>query len=455
MPEPREQMVQRLAQTVAREGGRVYYVGGFVRDRLLGRENKDIDVEVHGVTPAQLEAILDTLGHRMQIGESFGVYALKGYDVDIAMPRCENATGRGHKDFAISVDPFIGTKKAATRRDFTINAMMEDVLTGEIVDHFGGQEDLKNGLIRHVNDLSFAEDPLRVLRGAQFAARFRFAIAPETIALCRTMDLSALSRERIEGEMKKALLKAEEPSIFWNEMRRMNQLSHWFPELEALIGLEQSPKFHPEGDVWTHTLCVLDKAALLRHRAVQPFPFMMSALCHDIGKAVTSEEIDGVIHAYKHEVEGLPLVEQLLTRLTGEKKLIAYVLNMVENHMRPNTMARHQSSLKATNHLFDDSLEPLDLILLAMADAQGTGTYVPDHSSEAFLLERLDKYRGLMQKPAVMGRDLIEAGLKPDSTFTDLLAYAHKLHLAGVPKELALRQTLSYARQLKAQNADS
>lgn len=449
MPETREQMVHRLAQTVAREGGRVYYVGGFVRDRLLGRDNKDIDIEVHGVTPAQLEGILDGMGKRMQIGESFGVYALKGYDVDIAMPRCENATGRGHKDFAVSVDPFIGTKKAATRRDFTINAMMEDVLSGEIVDHFGGQEDLKDGLIRHVNDASFVEDPLRVLRGAQFAARFGFVIAPETKALCRTMDLSALSRERIEGEMKKALLKAEKPSIFWQEMREMNQLSFWFAELEALIGLAQSPKFHPEGDVWTHTMCVLDSAAELRHRAAQPFAFMMAALCHDIGKAVTSEEIDGVIHAYKHEVEGLPLVEALLTRLTGEKKLISYVLNQVENHMRPNTMARHQSSQKATNHLFDDSEEPADLILLAMADARGTGTYVPDDSSEAFLLERLASYRQLMKQPAVMGRDLIEAGLKPDSTFTELLAYAHKLHLAGVPKELALRQTLSYARTLK------
>lgn len=452
MPQTNEAMVQRLAQSVAREGGRVYYVGGFVRDRLLGRENKDIDVEVHGVTPAQLEAILDTLGQRMQIGESFGVYALKGHDVDIAMPRRENATGRGHRDFAISVDPFIGTRKAAMRRDFTINAMMEDVLTGEIVDPFDGREDLQNGVIRHVSDASFAEDPLRVLRGAQFAARFHFTIAPETIQLCRTMDLSALSRERVEGEMKKALLKSDEPSIFWNAMREMNQLSCWFPELEALIGLEQSPKFHPEGDVWTHTLCVTDRAAALRHRAAQPFPFMMSALCHDIGKAVTTEEIDGVIHAYRHEEEGLPLAERLLHRLTGEKKLIAYVLNMVENHMRPNTMARHQSSFKATNHLFDDSLEPADLILLAMADAQGTGTYVPGHSSEAFLFERLAAYRELMEKPAVMGRDLIEAGLKPDSRFAELLAYAHKLHLAAVPKEAALKQTLSYARTLPANN---
>ena len=142
-------MARTLAELVAAKGGRVYYVGGFVRDRLLGIENKDVDVEVHGITPETLEAILDGLGTRLEMGSSFGVYGLKGWDLDIAMPRQEEATGRGHKDFKVLVSPFIGTRKAAMRRDFTINAMMEDVLTGEVIDHFGGREDLKNGCLRH------------------------------------------------------------------------------------------------------------------------------------------------------------------------------------------------------------------------------------------------------------------------------------------------------------------
>ena len=186
-----KEMARRVAEQVARRGGRTFYVGGFVRDALLQRDNKDVDIEVHGITPACLKEILDSLGQRLTIGESFGIFNLKGYDLDIAMPRKEEARGSGHRDFDIFVDPFIGTEAACRRRDFTFNALMQDVLTGEIVDHFGGAEDLEKGILRHVNDVSFAEDPLRVLRAAQFAARFEFTVAEETVALCSRMQLSA------------------------------------------------------------------------------------------------------------------------------------------------------------------------------------------------------------------------------------------------------------------------
>ena len=175
------QMARRLAEEAASLGGRAYFVGGHVRDHLLGKINTDLDIEVHGLTPTQLEALLDSLGERLTIGESFGIYNLKGYSLDIAMPRKETLRGRGHRDFDIFVDPFIGTEGAARRRDFTVNALMMDVLTGEIVDPYGRQEDLKAGVLRHVCDETFPEDPLRVLRGAQFAARFGFNMAPETI----------------------------------------------------------------------------------------------------------------------------------------------------------------------------------------------------------------------------------------------------------------------------------
>ena len=144
-------MAEKIAACVADKGGRTFLVGGYVRDLLMGKHSKDIDIEIHGVQPKELENILDGLGSRTEMGASFGVYGLRGYDIDIAMPRQEEATGRGHKDFKIYVDPFLGTYKAAMRRDFTINAMMQDVLTGEIIDHFGGQEDLKKGVLRHVN----------------------------------------------------------------------------------------------------------------------------------------------------------------------------------------------------------------------------------------------------------------------------------------------------------------
>lgn len=442
-------MARRIAEKAAERGGRSFYVGGFVRDRLMGRENKDIDMEIHGLAPDEVAGILDSLGQRLDIGRSFGIFGLKGYSVDIAMPRKEKLRGIGHRDFEVTVDPFIGTEKAAVRRDFTINALMQDVLTGEIVDHFGGQEDLKRGILRHVSDESFGEDPLRVLRAAQFAARFEFDVAEETVEICRGMQLQALSRERIEGELKKALLKAEKPSVFFETLRRMGQLSVWFPEMEALIDVPQSPKHHAEGDVWTHTMMVIDAAAGLREECANPMALMLAAAAHDFGKAVTTEAINGEIHAYGHEEKGLPIAERFLSRITNEKKLIELTLNLIAHHMRPNTAAGAGSSIKSTNRMFDEAIDPEALMLLAMSDERGQIKSYPSVPSEEFLRARLKIYREHMARPAVMGRDLIEAGLAPGGDFTEILSYAHKLRLAGVEKESALKQTLSYAKKLR------
>jgi len=442
-------MAWEVARLVAEKGGRTFYVGGFVRDALIHKENKDVDIEVHGITPKCLESILDTLGQRMTIGESFGIFGLKGYSLDIAMPRKEEARGQGHKDFDIFVDPFIGTEAAARRRDFTFNALMQDVLTGEIVDHFGGVADLHDGVLRHVNDQSFAEDPLRVLRAAQFAARFGFRVAEETVLLCSRMELAHLPRERIEGELKKALLKAERPSIFFEVLRQMDQLDHWFPEVKALIGVKQNPVYHSEGDVWKHTMMVLDEAAKLRDRAANPYWFMLAAVTHDFGKAVSTEEQDGVLHSYHHEIQGLPLAEAFLRRITWETKLIEYVLNLTEQHMKPNTVAGARSAKKVTTRMYDKSVDPEGLICLALADDRGRITQAPATDHEAFLYERLEVFKELMARPYVMGRDLIEAGLKPGVEFTEILEYAHKLRLAGIPKENALKQTLAYAWKMQ------
>ena len=440
-------MARRIAQEVALQGGRTFYVGGFVRDRLRGVENKDVDIEVHGVTPAQLEAILSALGECITMGASFGVFGLRHYELDIAMPRSESATGRGHKDFAVFVDPFLGVRKAAQRRDFTINALMEDVLTGEVIDSFGGAADLQSGVIRHVNDASFAEDPLRVLRAAQFAARFEFAIAPETVALCREMDVSTLSRERVMGELSKALLKAKRPSVFFEALRTMDKLSDWFPELEALIGVEQDPVHHPEGDVWTHTMLVLDAAARLRAQANAPAGFMLSALCHDLGKATAFQRVDGRIHAYGHETEGVPLAERFVKRLTDEKKLRAYVVSMVELHMRPNMLVANRAGDKAYMKVFDRSADAADLLLLARADHQGRTVAAPYARTESILAEKYALYRARMDAPGVRGTDLMEAGMSPGPAFREALELAHKLQLSGVAREEALRQVLGMQRR--------
>ena len=436
-----------IASLVEQSGGRTFYVGGFVRDKMLGIRGNDVDIEVHGVAPDVLWNILQQVGEPLAYGSSFGIYSLKGESVDIAMPRREHATGKGHRDFEISVDPFLGVAEAARRRDFTMNALMQDVLTGEVVDPFGGQDDLKNGVIRHIDAKTFVEDPLRVLRAAQFASRFGFSVADETVKLCRNIDISALSRERVEDELKKALLKGGKPSVFFEVLRSMDQLNVWFPELEALIGLEQDPKFHPEGDVWIHTMEVLDRAAEYCGDVSNPYAFMLLALTHDLGKIDTTEVVGGRIHAYGHETLGQPRVEQFLRRITAETEVIDYVLNMVPLHMKPNLVAYAKSSVKSTNHMFDEAVAPRDLIYFAMSDKPVLSGDDPFTGDSDFLFERYDVYCRTMAAPYVMGQDLIDAGLEPGPHFAQLLEYAHKLRLAGIDKETALKQVVGMGRK--------
>ena len=438
------EMANRIARAAAAAGGTTYYAGGFVRDRLRHEDNKDIDIEVHGIAPKKLEEILDTLGERISIGESFGIYSLKGYSLDIAMPRKEACRGRGHRDFDTFVDPDLGTYLAAQRRDFTINALLQNVLTGEIVDHFGGIRDLEAGVIRHVNDQSFAEDPLRVLRAAQFAARFEYAVADETAALCSRMDLSGLPRERVMGELEKALLKAGKPSIFFETLRRMGQLTLWFPELEKTIGVMQTARHHAEGDVWTHTMMVLDVAAGYQAGVGNPLGFMLSAAAHDLGKVVTTKTVNGEITAPDHDIYGVPLAEAFISRLTGEKAMIAYVKNLVLHHMEPNDLASRRVPAAETNRMFDASADPEGMLCLAVSDCLGK---IPQLTFEPLLRERLAKYRETMAQPYVTGRDLIEAGLTPSEQFAEYLDFAHDLRLAGVPHEEALRRTLAFAEE--------
>lgn len=439
-------MAHKIALRVQEAGGSTYFVGGCVRDKLMGMDNKDIDIEVHGVSPEALGDILDGLGKRTEMGASFGIYGLRGYGLDIAMPRKEEATGRGHRDFAVYVDPYLGTYKAAFRRDFTMNALMEDVLTGRVVDHFGGIEDLHRGVLRHVNSVTFAEDPLRVLRAAQFAARFGFTVAEDTIALAKTMDLTALASERIMGELEKALLKAKTPSVFFVQMRRMQQLDVWFPELRDLIGTEQNPATHPEGDVWEHTLMVLDQAALRREEASWALGFMMAALTHDMGKSATTKMTEKGIRAIGHDKEGVAIAERFVRRLTTEVQLKKYVLNMVSLHMRPHQLGRERASETATNRMFDASVAPKDLLLLSFSDRMGRAEAQRDTGEEEFLRTRLAVYGEIREKPCVMGADLVKAGLKPGPAFSDVLAFAHDLHLSGVDKEKAFPQVMAYAR---------
>ncbi|MBQ3574867.1 MAG: HD domain-containing protein [Clostridia bacterium] len=441
---------REIAAAIAEKGGRAYYVGGFVRDALMGAACLDIDIEVYGLDPQILRDSLSGFGEVLDKGASFGILGIAHSNIDIAMPRTESRTGSKHTDFDVCVNPFLDPKEAAKRRDFTVNAMMQDVLTGEILDFYGGREDLKNRVIRCVCPETFVEDALRVFRAAQFAARFEAAIDPATLALCASMDVSDLSFERILGETEKALLKAGKPSAYFRLLREMNHLREFFPEIEKMADIPQNPKFHPEGDVFEHTMLVLDSAAQLRNRSEWPLSFMLSALFHDIGKIVATEiQEDGRITAYGHEVRGLRLADTALRRITHHEKLVKTVLNHISLHMRPNMLAGAKSKKKKTRQLFDLSLCPNDLILLSRADASGKLDEPYDESYEAWLRERLEDYRQRLEMPMVTGQDLVNAGLKPGKDFSEILQRARQLHFSGIEKKAALRQVVAEARNCR------
>ena len=243
--------LETLLKELSIKGAKTYYVGGCVRDELLGKENKDIDIEIHHITEDEFVSVAQELGIKIDfVGKSFGVYKafMDGTDFDFSFPRTEKQIGEKHTDFEIVVDPFIGEAKAAERRDFTINALMKDTQTGKILDFFGGMKDLESGIIRHCTE-KFAEDSLRVFRAAQFASRFGFEIAPETIEIAKTLDCTALPMERILEETKKAITKSETPSVFFKELKKMGVLELFFPplELELIDKLTKATKeLHPE-----------------------------------------------------------------------------------------------------------------------------------------------------------------------------------------------------------------
>lgn len=452
-----ETLAKKIAIAVNKAGGSAYYVGGYVRDDILGIPNKDIDIEIHNIKPETLENILRQFGNiqARTVGNNFGIYNIKGFDIDISLPRKEKAIGKGHKDFEIVVDPYLSLEDSAKRRDFTINALMKNILTDKIIDCYGGLNDLKNGVIKHIDNNTFVEDPLRVLRACQFAARFNFTIAPKTIELCKTMDLSALPKERIAGELTKALIKGNKPSVFFNSLYEMNQIE-WFKEVFDLKDVKQDTIYHPEGDVYEHTMSVIDEASTLFSAGIDNpdryLPFMLSALCHDFGKVNTTEiNNKGRICAINHEKTGIPLTNDFLDRIYNNNGFTRYVDNMIEYHMKAHSCFNNRSKAKTTNLMFDKLLYPKDFILLVYADSIGHNLESLDNKQfsmflekammeSGFLIDRYFDYGRRISEPHIVADDLIELGLKPSPLYKEILNKSWNLHLKKVKKENVLKQ---------------
>ncbi len=433
------EMIADIAQRVYALGGRALMVGGCVRDGLLGIPCYDIDCEVHGVEPDKLRELLLQIGEIDESGSAYGIYTIRGAGLDIALPRRETCTGPGHKDFAVTVDPMLSPEAAAARRDFTVNAIMRDVLTGQYVDPYGGMEDLKKGVLRAVPGGQFEEDPLRVLRGAQFAARFHLTPDAETIEKMRRMPVDHLSASRVFAEMKKALLMADEPDVFFRVLEQANALGDWFPELEALRKAEQNPVYHPEGDAFEHTMMVLRAAAGEKDWAKDPLAFMLAALTHDLGKAVSTKRNDkGAWASIGHEYTGVPLCESMLSRLGVCRSVISYVQNMCALHMRVHTCYYGKARVSRTNVLFDESVEPEELAWLVVCDSRGTGkprSYADDE--QAWIFDRLHAYERVIAAGMPTAKMLMERGVAPGPGMKTALSYAREQVLCGKKIEQA------------------
>jgi len=313
-------------------GARSLLVGGAVRDLLLGHTIKDLDIEVHHITLEDLENLLKRYGPVSLVGKSFGVLKIHGMDIDWAVPRRDSA---GRKPL-VSVDSTLSLEDAFRRRDLTINAMGIDLVTGELIDPFGGLDDLCNKILRAPDPEFFVQDPLRFYRVMQFIGRFGMYPDAQLNALCATMNLADLSIERIEGEFEKLCLKSAQPSLGVRWIDSIGRLQECLPELAALKVTPQDPEWHPEGDVFEHSMQAFDAAAAIKcDTTYEQLTLVYAALCHDLGKAVTTEFLKGRYRSFKHDAEGVPLAKELLKRITLKKDIIAAVCKLVHYHMVP------------------------------------------------------------------------------------------------------------------------
>ncbi|MDQ3472403.1 MAG: HD domain-containing protein [Acidobacteriota bacterium] len=439
-----------LAKAMRDAGGRALLVGGCVRDLFMDVTPKDWDLEVYGLQPARLREILDEIGTVNVVGEAFSVYKLDR-NIDVSIPRRDRKAGKGHRGFVIEGDPEMDPVEASRRRDFTINAIMQDPLTGEIIDPHNGRADLNNRTLRAASAATFAEDSLRVLRAAQFAARFELQIDAKTESLCRNTDLGDLPSERIWSEIEKLLLRARHPSIGFTYLRKFGVLEKLFPEIAALIGVPQDLEWHPEGEVFSHTMLVLDRAREL----IDDLPYakqvtvMVAALAHDFGKPATTEFIEGRWRSRGHEEAGVAPTERLLDRLTLHS-LAGYdvrsqVIAIVRDHLKPGEFYKKRAEVgDGAFRRLARKCEPDLLYRVARADSLGRNSEdVPREKwygaeAQEWFIERVRELN-IEQgppPPLLMGRHLLELGLPPGPRIAEITQTVYEMQLNNSVRNL-------------------
>jgi tRNA nucleotidyltransferase (CCA-adding enzyme) len=437
--------IVKLAEIVRDSGGRAMLVGGCVRDELMGVEPHDWDVEVYQVEPERLFEIISQFGEVKTVGEAFAVYKV-GSNLDISIPRRERKTSRGHRGFVVDGDPLMSFEDACKRRDFTINAILRDVLTDQIIDPFDGRSDIERKMLQMVDGATFGEDSLRVLRAAQFAARFEFEIDTKTVELCKTIDVTDLPKERIWGEFEKLLLKAQRPSIGLKWFYDLGVVAQLFPEMQSLLGVPQEPEWHPEGDVDVHTLMVVDEARKLIDELDHPrkVAVMLGALAHDFGKPPTTEFVDGRTRSRGHDVAGIEPTLSFLDTL-GIFTLNGFdvrdqVVQLVRYHLKPGEYYKSKSPVgDGAFRRLARKVEADLLYRVAKADSLGRNPDwmpVEKHFGSEAQEWFIEKVRELQIEkkapdPILMGRHLIELGMTPGPKFKKILDAVYEMQLDG------------------------
>ena len=456
--------MRRLLEALRDAGGRPYLVGGAVRDALLGLPHKDLDVEVFGLPLPRLKETLARAGRVDAVGEAFTVFKVSGLEgtegaVDVSLPRRDSKAGPGHRGIAVTGDPDLRLEEAARRRDFTINAVMFDPFAGALVDPFGGQGDLERRVLRAVDPATLGEDPLRALRAVQLAARFELTVDAETARRCASMPVAELPAERVFGEIQKLLLKARRPSLGLRLLREWDLLRAVAPELIPLIDTPQDPEWHPEGDVWIHTLMAVDQAVPLLEGLDEPraHAVMLGTLCHDLGKPATTSRLDGRLRSYGHEEAGLAPTSALLDRWNVHRlhgyDVRGQVLGLVGNHLKPGQLYddRERVSDGAIRRLAR-KCEPALLYRVARADCLGRTGDFPPVAMEWFL-ERVRQLEVAERPPDALlqGRHLLELGVSPGPEVGRLLRAVYERQLDGVVN--TLDEARAEARRLLAEES--
>jgi tRNA nucleotidyltransferase (CCA-adding enzyme) len=431
------ELARAIASAVRDAGGRALVVGGWVRDRLLSGESKDVDLEIYGVPVDRVRALLETFGDVQTVGESFQVYKIGG--LDVSLPRRESKSGRGHRGFDVTGDPSMSIAEAARRRDFTINAIAWDPLTGEYLDPFDGRGDLERRLLRAVDPATFGDDSLRVLRAVQFVARFDLAIDEPTRALCASIALDDLPAERIWGEIEK-LLMAPRPSVGLALMLELGVVGRLFPELQALVGCVQEPEWHPEGDVWVHTLQVVDQARTRIDDLPRPqqLTVMLGAMCHDFGKPATTAFLDGRIRSIDHEEQGVGPTAAFLDRINVHTidgyDVRRQVLGMTAQHLKPGMWSKVRDEVG--DGAFRRLAQKVDLELLARlarSDCEGRAPGRFDCSAMEWFVARaraIGADKG-PPPPMLLGRHVLALGVTPGPRVGQILKAVYEQQLDG------------------------